>query len=311
MSEEGYPDDYPLPEWGSLHVTPDHRKLEVERSKFGMSLAQFKKEVASQVEYQTRTGGGWHLSESGGSVEMFIRVSTTNGNAVKARVVVWVDKPDRMYFSLELSRTQHRILLKDTGLKYSPTLKRLILSPAPGMVMGGGGSAAAYNYGVQSGHVHITHGAVSSMDFTMSEKNLDLAFGQVSQDIINRSHMNVAEREAQRMISNATTGHGNPDDMEAAALRLATLAQEIRQFIELEPTGDEPVITWKHRFGSAESDLDYTYVAVKLGTRWYVTGDKQVGKTFSWRDFLSLDWAKSLTTGDFLLVTEWTQVGGN
>lgn len=98
--------------------------------------------------------------------------------------------------------------------------------------------------------------------------------------------------------------------MERAALRLATLAEEIRKHDEREPQGEEPVITWKHTFGADFArDLPgqtYTYVAVKLGDRWYVTGNKQAGQSFEWRDFLDKDWAKEVADGEFLICTEWT-----
>lgn len=101
----------------------------------------------------------------------------------------------------------------------------------------------------------------------------------------------------------------SPDVMEKAALRLATLAQEIREHDEREPQGDEPVITWNHTFENGTTAIEprvFTYVAVKLDGGWYVTGDKQAGCAHTWRDFLSRDWAKEITTGDFLICTEWT-----
>lgn len=320
-----------------------------EATQFGMSLDDFKTKVWAEVLHRSRSAGTWHADLQGESSSLNIRVSRPNHTAVQVRVIVWPDKPDRMYFKLAGSNVQYMIPLKGTGLTYSRTLKSLVperkverireaarsgqwlnesevasmLKPKPGfigidMYPGAGRTARAYNYPTQSDHIHF--GRTTSVDFQLDEvtkKNLDLAFNGVSQAITQTSHNNVAEREAKRMINDGARGHGNPDDMEAAALRLATLAQEIRSFDELEPSGEEPVISWTNEY----QGQTYTFVAFKANKegeerpttghgKWYVTGPVFGGRAYEWRDFLSADFTKGLRENGFHLVTEWTQVGG-
>lgn len=149
--------------------------------------------------------------------------------------------------------------------------------------------------GYHQNHVHW------AFDINREAMNtLKLTFGSAQSGKVKEVQDAIAEVE--RMMNGI---HQNPDDMDKAALRLATLAQEIRTHDEREPQGEEPTITWKHTF--SEDGPEYTYVAVKLGDRWHVTGAHQAGTTYVWRDFLSRDWAKPLTEGNFLICTEWTQ----
>lgn len=325
-----------------------------EHNRFGTSLEKFKVLVAERVAEVSRLPGAWNYDQATQTSNLNVRVEVTSNLAPQVRVMIGDSNCDRMYFKLSGSKILYKIPLRGTGLRYSPTMHSLIpdrlesireaafagytLSESEVVAMLNRRSAGrtapsyprphtAYNHSVQSDSIHLALNPDALIGKTVTvqlsettKARLDAAFSQVSQDITKTSHNNVAKREAEKMIKNAERGYGTPDDMEAAALRLATLAQEIRSFDELEPSGDEPVITWKHSFepmnpvpfhGQPSAGKEYTYVAVKLGERWYVTGSHQAGKTFSWRDFLSLDWAKELTTGDFLLVTEWTQVGGN
>lgn len=103
----------------------------------------------------------------------------------------------------------------------------------------------------------------------------------------------------------------NPDDLEAAAARAMGEAARIRAYAALEPTGEEPTISWKWTPEGTE-DRTYTYVAFKSDNgRWYTTGDgsgNRMGQ--SWRDLGEHRWAEPLTRGDFLIVTEWSSVGG-
>ncbi len=112
-----------------------------------------------------------------------------------------------------------------------------------------------------------------------------------------------------------STLNSNPDDMEKAALRLAALAQEIRNFDELEPEGEEPVISWTNEY----QGQTYTFVAFKANSeepdrpfsgagKWFVTGPKFGGRAYDWRDFLDAEFTKGLREDGFLLVSGWTKV---
>src|SRR5688500_5082570 len=94
-----------------------------------------------------------------------------------------------------------------------------------------------------------------SIDPQQFRAQINAAFGHAVDTVKTMNDHNIAHRKVNQMINDATRGHGSPEDMEAAALRLATLAQEIRAFLELEPQGEEPVISWKHQF----SELDTVY----------------------------------------------------
>lgn len=103
----------------------------------------------------------------------------------------------------------------------------------------------------------------------------------------------------------------NPDDLEAAAARAMGEAAKIRAYAALEPSGDEPTITWKWAPEYADATT-YTYVAFKSGNgRWYTTGDGTGHRTgLTWRDLGENQWAEPLTRGDFLIVTEWSAYEG-
>jgi hypothetical protein len=149
-------------------------------------------------------------------------------------------------------------------------------------------------------HVHFDFQA---NDMTL--ENIKKAFGGSALHSTSiQSGKSTEVKNATQEVEALMNVNQNPADMEKAALRLATLAQEIREHDEREPQGDEPVITWKHTF--TEGGDEYTYVAVKLGDRWYVTGNQQSGTNYAWRDFMDRDWAKPVAAGDFLICSEWT-----
>lgn len=148
-------------------------------------------------------------------------------------------------------------------------------------------------------HVHFDFTATS--DFMT---NLKKAFNGGSVVTASDSGKSIEVSTVIKEANAMSNINQNPDDMEKAALRLATLAQEIREHDEREPQGDEPVMTWKKTFD--DEHPEYTYVAVKLGGRWHVTGNQHSGRSYVWRDFLGQNWASPVAAGDFLICTEWT-----
>lgn len=108
-----------------------------------------------------------------------------------------------------------------------------------------------------------------------------------------------------------------PEQLEQVAQEMLVRAQKQRDTLALEPEGDEPVITWKHTFrsqtggyGTNYKTREFTYVAVRLGATWYVTG-ANAGVRLTWVELCSKKFAEELTTGDFHLCTEWTYMGDN
>lgn len=102
-----------------------------------------------------------------------------------------------------------------------------------------------------------------------------------------------------------------PEDLEAAAAHAMARAAELRAIDDSEPAGDEPTISWQYT-PNYEVAPTYTYVAFKAANdRWYVTGDRQFGRGgVSWRELYANEHSAAIRDGDYLIVTEWSQVGG-
>lgn len=109
-------------------------------------------------------------------------------------------------------------------------------------------------------------------------------------------------RKAEQMISdpNATA-----DELEQAALNLAAQAAAIRKFDATEPQGDEPTISFTHKF--AHSDKVYTFVAFKCnregGTdKWHLSGEQRYS-ALTWREMGAR--FDAIAKGDFLVAAKW------
>jgi hypothetical protein len=134
-------------------------------------------------------------------------------------------------------------------------------------------------------------------------------------------HYHTLTAKYNRLVKEAnamSTIDANPDDMEKAALRLATLAQEIRDWDDKEPEGIEPVISWENQY---EGQV-YSFVAFKANAKrpnspqsgadkWFVTGPRFGGRSYDWREFLDLDFTKGMRDNGFHVVSEWAFVEGS
>lgn len=321
-----------------------------EASRFGTTLDTFKLWVLDEVKSRSRMAGSWHADMAGESSSLNIRVSHPDGTARQVRVIVWPDRPDRMYFKMPGSNVQYMISLSGTGLTYSRTLKALVPAERldrvsaikaqarsggwltesqaasilkPGRIPidlypGAGRTAPSYPH-TNHDHVHFAQSATMSFELTeANKKNMEVALGMKPGTLSKRETKSAEYHRLVKEANAMSTINGNPDDMEKAALRLATLAQEIRDFDALEPDGEEPVISWTNEY----QGQTYTFVAFKANkegeerpttghAKWFVTGPVFGGRAYEWRDFLEADFTKGLRENGFHLVTEWTQVGGN
>lgn len=99
-----------------------------------------------------------------------------------------------------------------------------------------------------------------------------------------------------------------PEQLEAAGLRALAEAQALRDFDALEPTGDEPTISWRYNFDP--EGPSYTFVAFKADNNyWYVTGNRGHGGGYTWRELGCRPEARNLRDGHFWTVSKWVAVG--
>lgn len=97
----------------------------------------------------------------------------------------------------------------------------------------------------------------------------------------------------------------NPEDLEASAAHAMARAAEIRAIDALEPTGEQPVISWEWTPDS-DTGVVYSYIALKANDGcWYPTGGT-IAKRLTWRNLCEQPKAKALREGNFLICTEWS-----
>ena len=89
---------------------------------------------------------------------------------------------------------------------------------------------------------------------------------------------------------------------EAERQRLLTRLDLIDSFGEEDPWEDQTVISFDRNFGGPRT---YTHVAVRLGGKWWVTGNRNVGTSFTWEQLVEEHLAKCLP-GTLYVATEWT-----
>lgn len=113
---------------------------------------------------------------------------------------------------------------------------------------------------------------------------------------------------------NVTAGYfegASPDQLDEAALNLAVKAQAIREFDALEPQGDEPTISFTHKYHPTD-EKEYTFVAFKANgenssTRWHVTGARSNHHGYTWRELGAK--FPNVAAGRFHVATGWEWQG--
>lgn len=100
------------------------------------------------------------------------------------------------------------------------------------------------------------------------------------------------------------------DQLEEAALTLAARAAAVRKFDATEPQGEEPTISFTHKF--PHSERAYTFVAFKCngegGTdKWHLSGEQRYIVALTWRELGAR--FPAIAKGDFLVVAKWVKAG--
>lgn len=98
-------------------------------------------------------------------------------------------------------------------------------------------------------------------------------------------------KPVEETMSIRETAQAQLERLEAERQRLLTRLDIIDQFGEEDPWKDEAVLFFKRDFGGPRS---YTHIAVKLADKWYVTGERNANRAFTWPELVEEHLAKSL-----------------
>lgn len=97
------------------------------------------------------------------------------------------------------------------------------------------------------------------------------------------------------------------DDVKRGLDILVKRAGELERIYALEPSDDDSVISWNHKFSDDEDAEEFTYVALRKNGRWYHTGQTGGNRHYTWEQLTQR--FPSLAAGEFWLVSAWDYQG--